>query len=244
MIHGFLETQSIWNAFSAELSKQFRVICVDLPGHGKSELLEPVHTMDLMADVVRAVLERENIGKVVLLGHSMGGYVAATVAEKYPDLAQGLVFFHSHAAPDSEAVKNNRARMIQIVNENKLNFVTHFIPNLFAETNVAKFQPQIEQLQQTASQMSSEAIVAALGGMRDRRGSLDFLAQTAVPVLFVAGKQDTRLSYKQVLEQVQIPAQGELLLLDHVGHMGHFEAEATTRNAVSHFALRAFEIRK
>ena len=85
LLHGFLEDLHIWDEFSSELSKSYRVISIELPGHGKSENFGYVHSMELMADAVMAVLKQERLRKVVIIGHSMGGYVSLAFAEKYSD---------------------------------------------------------------------------------------------------------------------------------------------------------------
>ena len=75
LLHGFLESSNIWNFFIPSLSEKRQVICIDLPGHGKSGNLDEVHSMELMADAVYHVLSHLKIEKVTLVGHSMGGYV-------------------------------------------------------------------------------------------------------------------------------------------------------------------------
>ena len=105
LLHGFLESMEIWNEYVKLLSKRYRVICIDLPGHGKSENIGYVHTMELMADCVKEVLYSLQITKCVMIGHSMGGYVTLAFAEKHERNLRGFALFHSHAAPDSEEKK-------------------------------------------------------------------------------------------------------------------------------------------
>jgi len=67
LLHGYLESLEIWEAFSEEMSKQFKVICIDLPGHGKSACYDDVHSMDLMADAVKTVLDQSNLREPFML---------------------------------------------------------------------------------------------------------------------------------------------------------------------------------
>jgi len=78
-LHGFLESLEMWR-FYQNLPNYIRKICIDLPGHGKSDNFGYVHSMELMAEGVRAVLKNEGIRKVVVVGHSMGGYVGLAFA--------------------------------------------------------------------------------------------------------------------------------------------------------------------
>lgn len=241
LLHGFLESKEIWEQFSKELSSLFTVIAIDLPGHGESELVAETHSMPLMAECVVEVLKQEKIEKTVIVGHSMGGYVAVQFASDYPDRVSGLVFFHSHAAADSEEAKENRRRTINIVQQNKGGFIRQFIPDLFDQKHVESYSAQIETLQSAAARMTPESIIAALSGMRDREAHFKYLLLSEIPVLFIIGKQDSRMPYNQILAQAIIPSHSEVLLLEDVGHMGYIEAPVVTLKAVKHFALKCFE---
>lgn len=103
LLHGFMENLSIWSDMEPHLSKDFSLLKIDLPGHGQSEIFGEVHTMELMAEEVKKVLDSQNLNKVHLLGHSMGGYTSLAFAEKYPDTLKSLtLFFSTYFADDEE----------------------------------------------------------------------------------------------------------------------------------------------
>ncbi|MEI6061379.1 MAG: alpha/beta hydrolase [Bacteroidota bacterium] len=241
LLHGFLESRAIWNDFTRTLQEEFKVIAIDLPGHGESDLLSEIHSMDLMASAVKAVLLAEQIEKVVVAGHSMGGYVALQFAADNKEMLSGLVLFHSHAGADNDAARENRRRTIEIVKQNRGGFIKQFIPELFDQEHVAGYAIAIRKLQDQADLLSPEAIIAALSGMRQRPDQSSYLLSTETPVLFILGKQDSRMPFNQLLVQVVMPSHSEMLLLDHVGHMGFIEAPYKTLPALKHFALRCFE---
>jgi pimeloyl-ACP methyl ester carboxylesterase len=193
LLHGFLESLDIWDSFSESLSMYFNVITIDLPGHGESGSLGEVHSMDVMAETVNAVLEHLQIKQCVIAGHSMGGYVAVYFAEKYPEKVKGFGFFHSHADADSQDAKNNRDRTIAILKKNYTAWVNQFIPDLFAECNKGKFIPEIKQLQHIAGNMNAGQIIAAQLGMRDRESKLGYLTTTPLPVFYIIGKDDSKM---------------------------------------------------
>ncbi len=241
LLHGFLESKAIWEDFTESLQNNFTVIAMDLPGHGESEILAEIHSMQLMAEAVKEVLDAEKIEKVVVAGHSLGGYVALQFAADNEEHLQGLVLFHSHANADTDEAKENRRRTINIVYQNRAGFIRQFIPDLFDQKHVEEYSAEIQKLQDQAALMAPEAIVAALSGMRDRESQLQFLLLTEIPVLFIIGKQDSRMPYNQLLAQAVIPSHSEILLLEDVGHMGYIEAPVKTLQALKHFALRCFE---
>jgi pimeloyl-ACP methyl ester carboxylesterase len=96
LVHGYLESAEIWSDLSASLSKEFRIISVDLPGHGLSEISEKPLTMEFMAGVIKGLLDYLGIERVFFTGHSLGGYIALAFLELYPDRLTGYSLFHSH----------------------------------------------------------------------------------------------------------------------------------------------------
>jgi pimeloyl-ACP methyl ester carboxylesterase len=235
LLHGFLESLEMWDGFAAELSKDLSVIRIDLPGFGKSESIGETHSMELMADSVKAVMDQEQIAKVVMAGHSMGGYTALAFADLYPEHLSGLCLFHSQAANDTEEAKANRERTIQIVEQDRLGFISNFIPDLFAPENLQKFKQEIEILQDKAKRIPKEGIIAALRGMKVRTEKLNLLKRLDIPVLFIAGKKDKRIPSRLIMEQALLPGHSEVLLLDDVGHMGYVEAEKDTMSVLHCF---------
>jgi len=236
LLHGFTESLKIWNKFSSQLSKEFRVICIDLPGHGKSEPVDAIHSMELLAEVVMSVLKKLRTGKVILVGHSMGGYVALAFAAMYPEKLKGFCLFHSHCFPDSEEDKKNRDRTIDIVGKDKFSFMAQFIPGLFPVEVHKKYAKQIEKLIQRASKMHREGVIAALEGMKNRKDHSELLKKTGLPVLFILGLKDSRAPLPRLWEMISLPARSEVLLLRDCGHMGYIEAPEETLRALVSFA--------
>lgn len=240
LLHGFLENQDIWNDYAANLSNEFKVITLDLPGHGRSENVKEVHTMELMAEVTHELVQRLQVTEYVIIGHSMGGYVSLSFAELYPKGCKGFGMFHSHALADSTEAKINRGRAIQVVKENHKNFISHFIPDLFTLRNQEKYTEEIKELQVASRKMEKEGIIAALNGMRQRTEKLILLKKAKVPVLFIIGKKDPRTPLHLMYKQISLAEHSEVLILDRVAHMGFIEAKETCLSFINDFATRCF----
>ena len=238
LLHGFLEDLSIWNKFSEALSENYRVISIDLPGFGKSSVFDDIHTMEFMAEGVHAILEVEKIDSCVMVGHSMGGYVALAFAKTFKEKLKGLVLFHSQAAADDEQGRMNRDRTIAIVNSDHGHFIHGFIPSLFCETRVGEYENEIDDLRKTSMKTASKGITAALAGMRDRKDSLEFLSKIQIPVFFIIGKNDPKMPLAKIMDQVSVPPNSEALIIDKVGHMGFIESGDLTYSALEHFIER------
>lgn len=239
LLHGFTESLEIWKSFSDTLSESFRVVCIDLPGHGRTANFAANHTMELMASVVHSVLVHCNIKECIMVGHSMGGYVSLAFANLFPAMLKGLILFHSQADCDDQDAKRNRDRAINLIKMNRHGFLNQFIPDLFADCNREKLQYEINVLKNQAGSISAKALIAALEGMKSRPDLRELLSGIEIPVMFIAGKLDTRISFSKVLEQLALPKHAEALLLDGVGHMGYLEAPEITMEAVRSFAMRA-----
>lgn len=238
LLHGFTESLRIWDSFAAQLSKKYRVITIDLPGHGKSDCISEVHGMELMADVIFDVLKKLRIGKCLMVGHSMGGYITMAFAAKYPKMLRGFSLFHSHCFPDTKAEQENRDRTINIVNQDKFSYVAQFIPSLFPVEVHKKYSKQIERLIQRASKMSKEGVIAALEGMKVRTDQSELLKTTKLPVLFILGLKDSRAPLTRLWEMISMPAVSETLILRECGHMGYIESPDETYEAIQAFARK------
>lgn len=221
LLHGFLENQTMWNAFVPEFAKKHRVITIDLLGHGQTESLGYVHSMEDQADMVHSVLHDLKIRKAVLVGHSMGGYVALAFAELYPDAMKGLVLLNSTSRADSDERKINRDRAIVAVKQNYAAFVRMSIANLFSEDNRVRLDEAIEKVKIEALKTPLQGIVAALEGMKIRKDREVILHFAPYPILLILGKKDGVLNYEDNLDQIE-GTKVQLTTFDD-GHMSHIE---------------------
>lgn len=221
LLHGFLENSTMWNYLGPVLTKKNRVICIDLLGHGQSDSLGYVHTMEDMADAVYHVLHELKIRKAVFVGHSMGGYIALAFAEMYPDMMKALVLLNSTSRADSEERILNRTRAIKAVKQNYVAAVRMSIANLFSEENRERLVEEIEWVRNEALQTPLQGIIAAQEGMKLRKDREVILHFAPYPILLILGKKDPVLNYEENKEQID-GTQVELVSFND-GHMSHLE---------------------
>lgn len=221
LLHGFLENSAMWNLYIDELSKNYQVITIDLLGHGQTENMSYMHTMEDMADAVHAVLFHLNISKAIFVGHSMGGYVSLAFAELYPEMIKGIVLLNSTSKEDSQERKLNRMRAIKAVKQNASIFVGMSIANLFSEENREKLTPEIEAVKDEALKTPLQGIISALEGMKVRKDREFLLHQATFPILLILGKKDPVLNYEDNITQIEGTAVELITLPD--GHMSHIE---------------------
>ncbi|WP_395061064.1 alpha/beta fold hydrolase [Flavobacterium sp.] len=236
LLHGFLENQTMWNAFVPEFSKKNRVITIDLLGHGQTECLGYVHYMEDQADMVHHVLHELKIRKTVFVGHSMGGYIALAFAELYPDFMKGLVLLNSTSRADSDERKTNRDRAIVAVKQNYSAFVSMSIANLFSIDNRERLIEKIEKVKIEALKTPLQGIVASLEGMKIRNDREVILHFANYPIQLILGKKDGVLIYDDNIEQIEGTQVKLTTFAD--GHMSHIENEKQLLKVLLEFFKR------
>ena len=161
LLHGFLETIDMWSYLTLEFSKTNQVICIDLLGHGKTDCIGYVHSMEDMADAVIAVLNHHNVITAQFIGHSMGGYVALALAEKTPQLVKSLCLMNSTFENDTDERKLLRTRAIKMATTNYNSLIRMSFSNLFAPKSRILHKEAYEHAMQIAMQTSVQGYIAA-----------------------------------------------------------------------------------
>jgi pimeloyl-ACP methyl ester carboxylesterase len=245
LLHGFLESLEVWfgNGFAESLARKFRVIAIDLPGHGKSECIGYVQKMERMADVVKDVMDTIGLRRYIVVGHSMGGYVALAFAEKYVDNLSGLCLFHSTAWADSEEKQLDRERAIRIVKRDPLKYTNQLVINLFALANQRYMRKEINWMRRMASKTKKQGIVACLEGMKVRPNREVILKFAHYPVLLIAGTRDNVIPYDSLKEQAMLARDSRLVTLERTGHLGFLEAKEITVKKLRAFAGHCYRKR-
>jgi pimeloyl-ACP methyl ester carboxylesterase len=221
LIHGFLENTTMWNVIIPELSKRNRVIAIDLLGHGKSDCIGYTHSMELFAETLEAVLKKVRIRKCVLVGHSLGGYVALAFAEKHPKRVKGLCLMNSTSNEDTADRKLLRTRANKMVHKNFSNLVRMSFTNLFSEESRIVFKDQMKNALSEAMQTPIQGYIAGQEGMKLRPNRNHVLAENSFKKLIIMGKKDAVLDYKTSLEEVEKTNSKHVVLPQ--GHMSHIE---------------------
>ena len=239
LLHGYLESLEIWKDFSVELSKKYRVISFDIPGHGDSEIVSEVHSMELLASIIFKSLNKLKVDKCFMIGHSMGGYLTLMIHKLYPELLSGFCLFHSHPFSDTDQIRKNRLREIEFVKEGKKNLIASFnIPNAFASDNLKSFKTEIEIATKIAIKTPEEGIIANLHAMMTRPDFSESLQNLRIPFLHIAGKKDNYIDYDSVITKILLPENSELCVLEKSGHMGFIEEKELSLVYIENFILR------
>jgi pimeloyl-ACP methyl ester carboxylesterase len=236
LLHGYLESSLIWNGFATNLARRYRVITIDLPGCGLSDVYGEIHSMEFMATAVKELTDHLSVDKICLTGHSLGGYVTLAFLELFPEKLAGYCLFHSTPFADSTETINKRNREIEIVKMGKKNLIyPENVTKMFATSNLEKFSVALRRSKEIASEIPGEGIIAMLNGMISRPSRLTLMEQGRVPCLWILGSMDNYIPCEPVRAMVKLPLNAGLVILNKSGHMGFIEEEENSVKAISEF---------
>lgn len=196
LVHGFLESMAMWKDLVSKLESNYRILLLDLPGHGLSPAITPVCTMEQMALQLHMVLLKEQITTAKFIGHSMGGYVLLELLSLQPEFFEGLVLLNSSTLADSPDRIKARNQSLRLLEQNKNRYLELAIKGLFAPIDRENFVPQINHLIAQAKSLSVEGISASIKGMMQRKDHTSTLKTFDGSKIALAGIRDPLISKK------------------------------------------------
>ncbi len=236
LVHGFTEDHRIWDLLLVGMEDKYYGILPDLPGSGRSVFNRDLTELKDFAEALYAITDAENISRMVLIGHSMGGYISLAFAEKYPDKLSGLGLFHSSSYADSPEKKESRDKNIQFIQKNgSALFVGQAIPGLFSDEFKSEHPEEIRRLVSLYANFEQESLVQYLHAMKQRPVTSEVLKSIDKPVLFIMGKEDKAVPLKDALEQCHLPQVSYIHILTHTAHMGMIENTSLCNSFIDQF---------
>lgn len=221
LLHGFLESPAIWQEFTKAMDGKFRSIIAHMPNHHANEEEHLSKDLQQQAKILHQTLLRAKVHRPILIGHSLGGYLALAFIKKYPEFASGIALVNSSCLADSAEQKKRRTRAINLVEKHPNAFIHMAIRNLFAESYLEKHKTAIDQLINDAKKLSIPAIQASLTAMRDREDTSEALRNFENKKLFIYGENDPLIpteTSKKAIQKSGCPS----IALD-AGHMSWLE---------------------
>ncbi|MBQ0769667.1 MAG: alpha/beta hydrolase [Bizionia sp.] len=233
LLHGFLEDHTMWDDVVKLASQNKTVIAIDLLGHGKTDSLGYIHSMQTMAEAVKAILDHLIINEVTFVGHSMGGYVALAFAKHYQNQVKGLCLLNSTFQPDSDDRKLLRTRANKMAQQNFESIVRMSFANLFTPESKLQYESEYKRALTTALKTSLQGYMAANEGMKNREDLSDFFAEAPFKKLMLLGEKDTLLDLNLILEYAKQNTIDATVFSE--GHMSYIENKAEFLRSVMSF---------
>lgn len=237
LLHGFCGSSAYYDEVAPLLEGSCRLIIPDLRGHGDSDAPEGTYTMEAIADDIAALIDRLNLGRPVVLGHSLGGYVTLALAEKHEGKLLAFGLLHSTAFPDDEKGKEGRLKAMETIREQGLPvFIEGLIPKLFAPAHLETMPEAVRKAKEIGLGTSPEGAVRTLEGMRQRPDRNAVLSAAQVPVLLVAGTGDQIIPPQRMFSVDKEAFQRSQI--DGAGHMSMMEAPGELAQAILAFTAK------
>jgi 3-oxoadipate enol-lactonase len=227
LVHGFPLNRSIWYPIIPLLNKKARLILPDLRGYGQSPASEGTFAMRLLAEDLHALLDKLEIEKVILAGHSMGGYVSLAFAQAYPHRLAGLAMIASQAAPDNPEKRANREKTAEEVHRRGLRpLAQKLAPALTCRAEL------VDPIRKLILKANPKAVISALRGMAERADATEWLADITVPAVVIAGNEDKMIPMEQARLMTQLLGRAWLVEVPEAAHMPMMEQPQLVANAL------------
>jgi pimeloyl-ACP methyl ester carboxylesterase len=240
LVHGFAEDSNVWIEQLTALAENYLLIIPDLPGSGLSELQEDM-SIEGMAEYVKNIVDHElpnqkQENSIIMIGHSMGGYITLAFAEKYAARLQAFGLFHSTAFADGEEKKAARRKSIEFIQTHgSYEFIKQSTPNLFTEDYRIKNSAALADMIARYANFDQRALVAYYEAMIQRPDRTAVLRLFNKPVLFLIGKNDKAIPFEDSMKQCHIPQLATVDILEASAHMGMWEEKEKTNQALLSF---------
>lgn len=235
-LHAFPLNRTTWAPQVAALSDRYRVVTIDLRGHGESDAPMWRYTLDRFADDVHGLLEHLGIARATFVGLSMGGYILFALFRKYPALFQALVLADTRATADTPEAKAARFSMAQIAYRRGTSAIAELmLPKLLSPASCEHRADLRDQLRTIITGNQVSGIVGDLMAMEERPDSTPLLSTIAVPTLVIVGEEDLASPPEEVEGMAhQIPG-STFVRIPQAGHLSNLENPAAFNAALLSF---------
>ncbi len=230
LVHGFPLNRTIWRPLVPLLESKFRMVLPDLRGFGQSPVPEGTYSMRLLAEDLRALLDTLKIEKVVLVGHSMGGYVSLAFAQAYPHRLAGLAMVSSQAAADNPEVRASRSLWDKVIEETKRRGLKPLAESMSKRLTC---QPDlVAPLRELILKCNPQGVIGALKGMAERPNAQEWLSSIVVPAVVIAGSEDAIIPPDRPKVMTQLLGRAWLVEVSGAAHMPMMEQPAAVAKAL------------
>ncbi len=223
-IHGYPLSRGAWSRQVATFRRTHRVVAPDLRGLGETDAGEhpgPI-PMKAYSDDLHALLVARGIGPVILVGHSMGGYIALAFALAHPELVRGLVLVGTRSGADSEEAAAGRRAMADTVKADGIRPALEAIaPKMLAPTNTDP--GMAKQVRDLMAGSTQQGVIGALLGMAGRPDSTPFLSDLTMKTLVITGAEDALIPPKEAEAMAAALPHATLAVIPNAGHLVAFE---------------------
>jgi pimeloyl-ACP methyl ester carboxylesterase len=237
LIHAFPLHSGQWESQIEALSDRYRFIAPDLMGFGGSDAPgdAALYTMDSYADDAAAVLDELGIDKAVLVGLSIGGYIAFAFLRRHNDRVSALVLADTKAEADPPEGKEKRTnQQAQVRSEGTAALIEGLTGALLAEPTREK-KPDVVETVKKLMDNPPAGFIGALEAMKNRPDSSGELSGIGVPTLVIVGENDAITPPEAARKLHENIGGSRLVVIPEAGHLSNLEAPEAFTGALGEF---------
>ena len=236
LLHGYLETMYIWSQFAELLDKDYRIIAIDIPGHGISGSDPDCNSVELCADVVKDVMANIGVKECIIGGHSLGGYIALSCIVRHPELFSRLIIFNSNPYPDAPEKQALRSQEIETIKKGGLSKIADVaIPHLYKPSNLRACNDKIKETIDLCDTHDPLGICASIKGLQTRPDRREDLKSWKKPALWLYGDSDLHMTPDRIQFMKDTYPAFTHIVVPECGHMSFIEQQDFTYKAVVSF---------
>jgi 3-oxoadipate enol-lactonase len=224
-LHSFGHTKTMWlpqlNHF---LQKGYRVIAPDIRGYGESTYIRANYNVTALADDIVSFVELLHIRNPVIVGISMGGYIALDIEERYPELLGALVLSNTKAEADTEEIKGRRRAQILVLEKGGVGqFVETSAPRRLSRKTLDEKPWVLDFVKMLNLSVRSEVLVSTLEAMMEKKDYTIMLPKIKKPVLITFGTEDVLIPKTAAPMMHEKISGSELVSIEGTGHVSNLE---------------------
>jgi pimeloyl-ACP methyl ester carboxylesterase len=224
LLHGYPFNRTMWRDQIAALKQWHRVIAPDLRGLGESGAIDEVAGMDQMARDVAALLDQLQIDQAVIVGLSMGGYVAFDFHHLFPTRVKALVLAGTRAPADNDQERQTRERQAaRMLAEGMTGIAEETLPKLLAQETLLRNPAAADRIREMINSTSPRGAAAAQLGMAARRDYSEDLENINVPTLIMVGTEDSIRPVSDAEFMHSGIANSQLKIIENAAHVSNFD---------------------
>lgn len=235
LLHAFPLSSRMWEPQIDALGDRFRFIAPDLSGFGGSDAPDDGYSMEKWSGEVRALLDELSLDEVVLVGLSMGGYLAFECLRRFPERFSALVLADTRAEADPPEGVEKRTKQQGMVREGgRDELIGALTGALLAEGTTAN-KPDVVERVRSLMDNPPAGFIGALEAMKNRPDSSDELAAIKVPTLIVVGENDGVTPPDASRKMHEHIGGSRLVVIPDAGHLSNLEAPEPFNGALAEF---------
>ena len=235
-IHGFPFDHTIWQPQIEMLSDKYYCIAYDVRGLGDSSAQDGQFTMESFVDDLSKIMDEMNLNKVILCGHSMGGYISLRALERMQEKFSAVILIDTVSSADNNEGKLKRAAAIKRINNDGLEpFVKDFITLCYGDAYKNEHKEEFEKRVALSASFNPLGVKGCIFAMLSRNDTTHYLSNITIPSLLICGKDDTLTPSFMMENMAKEIKNSKFVLIKNSAHMSAVENSADVNSAINLF---------